>query len=172
MTESFQPFVYTLKHPDEEPSLSVAYDDPRLYLFVRNDMDSMNPGKAVAQGSHAANKFTWSIMGATYDDQKIRTRDVLEAFHVWVHQADIAHGHMIEEQGFGTAITKQVGEQQLFDIIAAARSVGFPAATAFDPSYPLLDGKKLHELKIHTCGYIFCGKVPGNNFLRSFNLMD
>lgn len=172
MTESFQPFVYTLKHPDEQPALSRAYDDPRLYLFVRNDMDSMNPGKAVAQGSHAATKFMWTIMAAKYDDQKIRTRDVLEAFDTWVHSADIAHGFNIEEQGFGAVVTKQVGEQQLHDIIAAARSVGFPAATAFDPSYPLLDGKKLHELQLHTCGYVFCGKLPGNLFLRQFDLMD
>ena len=30
---------------------------PLLYILMRNDMDSMNPGKAMAQASHASNQF-------------------------------------------------------------------------------------------------------------------
>ena len=30
---------------------------PVLYILMRNDMKSMNPGKAMAQASHASNAF-------------------------------------------------------------------------------------------------------------------
>ena len=30
---------------------------PVLYILMRTDMDSMNPGKAMAQASHASNAF-------------------------------------------------------------------------------------------------------------------
>ena len=30
---------------------------PVLYILMRTDMDSMNPGKAMAQASHASNQF-------------------------------------------------------------------------------------------------------------------
>lgn len=33
-------------------------NDPVLYILMRNDLDSMNPGKAMAQAAHAANEFT------------------------------------------------------------------------------------------------------------------
>ena len=31
--------------------------EPTLYILMRNDLASMNPGKAIAQGSHATNIF-------------------------------------------------------------------------------------------------------------------
>ena len=30
-----------------------------LYILMRTDMDSMNPGKAMAQASHASNTFVF-----------------------------------------------------------------------------------------------------------------
>ena len=34
---------------------------PVLYIIMRNDLDSMNPGKAMAQASHASNAFVTKI---------------------------------------------------------------------------------------------------------------
>ena len=37
---------------------------PVLYVFVRNDLDSMNPGKAEAHSGHAASAFAkWWYTG-------------------------------------------------------------------------------------------------------------
>ena len=40
---------------------------PVLYILMRTDMNSMNPGKAMAQASHASNAFiTHSLKPVSY----------------------------------------------------------------------------------------------------------
>jgi len=47
-------------------------DDLILYILLRNDMASMNPGKAAAQACHAANMFTWEMdLANTYKDPTV-----------------------------------------------------------------------------------------------------
>ena len=152
-------------------SLSPLFENPRLYLLVRNDLESMNPGKAVAQGGHAATGFMWALLGATYDDQKIRRPDVQDAFNEWVHQADLARGHMIEEQGFGTSITLQAKPDQMREAVRYARLIGMPAAVIHDPTYPLRDGSTTHFIPLDTTAYVFAGKIAGEMLLSHLGLM-
>ncbi len=119
--------------------------DHRLYILMRTDMASMNPGKACAQAAHAANKFTRNpdlIKGA-----------MGQAYIEWSESA----GPHIEGrfQGFGTTITLSVNENALFETINIAKENGLPSGLVFDPTYPLRDGDFTHLISIVTCGYIF-----------------
>lgn len=135
---------------------------PILYILMRSDMDSLNPGKACAQAAHAANQFVFNLTERpginTPADQVIKL-DLLERWRE-------ATG-----QGFGTTITLDVTGEILPKVVLFARTAGFEAAVTHDPSYPLLDGETLHLLPLDTCGYIFGDKVALEPLLRQFNLL-
>lgn len=155
----------------ERPTLSPLFEEPRLYLLVRNDIESLNAGKAVAQGSHAGHKFMWAMLGAAFDDQNMRRPEVKDAFNDWVHQADLAHGQMVEEQGFGTAIALHATPEQMEKAVRYARLIGMPAAIAHDPTYPLKDGSKVHLIPLDTVAYVFCGRIAGEMLMSRLSLM-
>lgn len=111
---------------------------PVLYILMRNDMDSMNAGKAIAQGSHAANSFI--------ADQPIKMDPLIET---WQEETP---------QGFGTVLVLAVNEAQMRTAVAIARDLEFSAEVIHDPTYPLRDGDVCHFLPIDTCGYIFGDK--------------
>jgi peptidyl-tRNA hydrolase len=107
---------------------------PYLYILMRTDLASMNPGKAVAQGAHAANQFTDSV---GVDE---------EQFKLWVGETN---------SGFGTTITLGVTGAQLAHKVNLASLLGFPAGVTHDPTYPLRDGAVTHLIPLDTCGYVF-----------------
>ena len=39
----------------------VTDNKPYLYILMRTDLPSLNPGKAMAQAAHAANKMTFIV---------------------------------------------------------------------------------------------------------------
>ena len=43
-------------HPNNQ--IQIKETEPVLYILMRSDMVSLNPGKAMAQAAHAANCFT------------------------------------------------------------------------------------------------------------------
>jgi peptidyl-tRNA hydrolase len=109
-----------------------------LYILMRTDLGSMNPGKAVAQGTHAANQCV---------------------FHARQGSADL--GKLLQEwegetgKGFGTCICLGVTERQMRTKVAMAQRLGFHADITHDPSYPLKDGDSFHLIPLDTCGYVF-----------------
>ena len=109
--------------------------DSRLYILMRTDMASMNPGKGMAQAAHAANAFV----------------------HDWGESSEYVSGWQKQTpQGFGTTITLAVpNEAAMIDMIAIADALGYPASIIHDPSYPVRDGEVTHLIPIDTCGYIF-----------------
>ncbi len=118
---------------------------PRLYILMRTDLDSMNPGKGMAQAAHAANAFM-------KDHGDVTVPGVEE----WVNETP---------QGFGTTITLAVPDAKtLEDTVALAKVYGFPADVIHDPTYPVRDGGVVHLLPLDTCGYVFMpdGSVPIN----------
>jgi len=112
--------------------------ESRLYILMRSDMDSMNPGKAMAQAAHAANLF-----------QK-EAGDEANAgglYHDWFTQTS---------QGFGTTITLEIdGEKKLAEMIQSAQEYGYLAGVVHDPTYPVRDGAATHLIPVNTCGFIF-----------------
>jgi len=106
-----------------------------LYILMRTDMDSMNPGKAMAQAAHAANAFWFNGR--------------ISAVRQWAAQT---------QQGFGTTIVLDVTEPQLKHIVGKGIELGFAAECILDPTYPVRDGKTTHYIPVVTCGYIFGNK--------------
>ena len=140
---------------------------PVLYILMRNDLDSMNPGKAVAQGAHAANQF-----GSAMEDLKDRPEigdaltmgeeDLLDRYNAWRNQTS---------QGFGTTITLGVDEWMLHLVVEAAKDAGYAADVTHDPEYPLVDGRVVHKIPLDTCGYVFGYKDKLKILLGQFDLL-
>lgn len=123
---------------------------PYLYILMRNDLQSMNAGKAVAQGTHAANQMVYEARknyGAKAQFDAIDNPTVTTAYTLGVWES--------EANGFGTCITLSVDDKQMREAVAAAQNDGVHAGICHDPTYPLLDGKTLHLLPVDTCAYIF-----------------
>lgn len=117
--------------------------EPCLYALVRNDLDSLNCGKAIAQGMHAANQFTHLY---NYD----KGEDLLE---LWMGN-----------RGFGVAVVLEANEKQIYELIDLAIEVGLEADIVYDDSYPYFDGVPLTRREM-TCGYIFGDK--NNPYLKA-----
>ncbi len=140
---------------------------PVLYILMRNDLDSMNPGKAVAQGAHAANQFGSSM---EYLDGRpehgpalsIEEEDLLDRYNAWRNQSS---------QGFGTTITLGVDERMLHLVVEAAKAAGHTADVTHDPEYPLVDGRIVHKIPLDTCGYVFGYKDKLKILLGQFDLL-
>ena len=110
--------------------------EPTLYILMRSDMLSLNPGKAMAQAAHAANQFA-SVARTIKED----------GFQDWENQTDAA---------FGTTIVLDAGgEEELFTAVEAAQDAGYLADIVLDPTYPVRDGGVTHVLPVVTCGYAF-----------------
>ena len=117
---------------------------PVLYILMRTDMESMNPGKAMAQASHASNAFVQSAEPGYNIDETL--------FNTWKESTP---------QGFGTVLVLGVTEVQMKTAVEIAESFGvdkFPCDIIHDPTYPLQDGDTTHFIPVDTCGYIFGDK--------------
>lgn len=136
-----------------------AAGEPALYILMRTDMESMNPGKAMAQAAHAANAF-------------VRDTDRPEAYTVNI-QAAVEDWEESTDQGFGTTITLAVpDEKTLREIVGEAQSIELPAGVIHDPTYPIRDGAVTHLIPIDTCGYVFtpCRIKEPLDFLSTLEL--
>jgi peptidyl-tRNA hydrolase len=112
---------------------------PMLYILMRTDLDSLNPGKAIAQGAHAANQFV-SECGNDPDVQK------------WTRETS---------QGFGTTIVLAVEDADaLHYYTSLADDDSIYNGITHDPSYPIRDGKVVHTIPLDTCGYVFSPNGP------------
>ena len=115
----------------------------KLYILMRNDMESMNAGKACAQASHAANAFiSHSVSGAINWDSGQAPIFVRE----WANETT---------QGFGTAIVLGAKIEDIMTSVDRAVVAGYIAGVVHDPSYPVKDGQTVHLIPLDTCAYIF-----------------
>jgi hypothetical protein len=135
--------------------------NPYLYILMRRDLDSMNTGKAVAQGAHAANQMVYCLNASGTDDQKKLLKE-------WEGAT---------QQGFGPTITlgsydddAPLDEITLTNVVEFAQKAGFIAGVTHDPRYPLKDGKVCHLIPLNTCGYVFGDKDALKPLLGQFGL--
>ncbi len=136
---------------------------PFLYILMRTDLESMNPGKAVAQGAHAANQFVHHVefyrtMVPT-PDHMIKN---IGLYDYWQSRTD---------QGFGTTICLDVNADMLYRVTEGAKSMNLIAGVTHDPSYPLRDGDVTHFIPLDSCGYVFGDQDELRILLGQFNLM-
>lgn len=103
---------------------------------MRSDMDSLNPGKCMAQASHASNAFVK---------------------HASEIEKDISEWQNSTKQGFGTVIVLDGGGiSKIEKKITPLVKMGMVAGMVFDPTYPILDGSVIHYIPINTCAYVYC----------------
>jgi len=121
-----------------------------LYIMMRNDIDSMNPGKAIAQGSHASNAFVnhfhsymqeMSISSANDDASQMN-----KSFYEWERSTS---------QGFGTVLVLEAPMKAINTTIEIFKELGKIAGVVHDPTYPIVDGSVVHYIPLDTCGYVF-----------------
>ncbi len=118
-----------------------------LYILMRNDMDSLNPGKAVAQGAHAANQF------------------VKQRYQLWNKEYKKWAG----DRGYGTTIVLSASQQQIIECIMANPGDDYCKGIVTDETYPLKDGDTTHYFPCMTCGYIFAPR--GYHGVKHLKLM-
>jgi len=149
--------------------------EPALYILMRSDLDSLNPGKMVAQGAHAANQFGYDMDGLeaqhlvdkdnpdTASELTPVQRDLVRMFGQWQTSTP---------QGFGVTLCLDVTGEELPLVVEAAKRAGFAAGVTHDPSYPLRDGGVTHSLPLDTCGYVFGNKPDLGILLGQFDLFN
>ena len=118
---------------------------PILYILMRTDLDSMNPGKAMAQASHASNQFVATL-----------PKDAHDIYNEW-----------LQCNGFGTVLVLGVTEVQMRTSVAVANALDLVSDVVHDPTYPLRDGDSTHLIPLDTCAFVFgnkedCTPVVGN----------
>jgi len=108
-------------------------DKSVLYILMRNDMPSMNIGKAMAQASHASNQFIHSHK----DDSEVKH---------WMKQTDYGFGTVIvlsatgEEVNEIDSICNDLYHQENYKIIHDIVT---------DPTYPYVVNKETYNLLSH-----------------------
>lgn len=147
---------------------TVREPEPYLYILMRSDMDSLNPGKMVAQGAHAANYFAFEMRKAalTVAERGSTAPKGLQRATALFRQWETS-----TPQGFGVTICLDVDEYSLPLVVNAAHDMGMTAGIVHDPSYPLMDGKVLHLLPLNTCGFVFGDKPKLEALLGQFSLL-
>ena len=109
------------------------------YVIMRTDLDSLNPGKAMAQAHHA------------YGAMKNKIRANIG------RQPDYIAWQETTEQDFGTVIVlggTEGGIQAALDQIHKYR---LPVVSGWvhDPTYPVKDGAITHLVPVNTCAFLF-----------------
>ena len=135
-----------------------------LYIIMRTDMNSMNPGKAMAQAAHAANAFVNHAQQAFPRDSHSISHNE-KAFDAWRSETGT-------NQGFGTTIVLGTSfnnaRDEMGEAVSNAARQGLIAGLVRDPTYPIRDGAVTHLIDVYTCAYVFA--PPKADFLSHFEL--
>ena len=110
-----------------------------LYIVMRSDLASLNPGKAMAQAAHAGQMFQSTPLPT----------GVAQSFN--------------GGRNFGRTIVLAGPDGNLFGEWYKNWSEAFPASgIVHDPTYPLCDGTANLLVGVDTCIWVFVekGKVP------------
>ena len=127
--------------------------NPIFYVLMRNDLASLNSGKAMAQAAHAGNavdahfELEMQITSASSSPvDKAKASELSTAFYHWKGQTS---------QGFGTTIVLAGSMAKIKTAIEWLKRNDFLADVIHDPTYPLVDGSVTHLIPLDTCAYIF-----------------
>lgn len=102
----------------------------KLYIFMRSDIQSLNPGKAMAQAAHAGTAFASNFYEGVYDE--ILPKNV---FDEWIK----------EGVDFGTTIVLDADEKKVDFILEELekKNIKIPVGKIIDPTYPFKAQKEL-----------------------------
>lgn len=125
-----------------------------LHIIMRNDVESLNPGKAMAQASHAYGALKKHIRFAI---------KLQEEYLSWLEQTP---------QEFGTTIVK-AGNYGAINRVLAKSERFYPnvlSGWVLDPTYPVRDGAITHLIPLETCAYFFGSRVDLNELTAGLDL--
>jgi peptidyl-tRNA hydrolase len=143
---------------------------PVLYILMRNDLNSMNAGKGMAQASHASNAFVHHFHGYAqeYNSKSVHLgieTATMNGFNEWENSTT---------QGFGTVLTLEAKMADINPIASIFKSMGYVAGVVHDPTYPIVDGQVVHHISLDTCAYVFVPNKEKDEFasmlLKGFSL--
>ena len=141
--------------------------NPVLFVLMRNDLDSLNSGKAMAQAVHAGNAlethFEVMMQNAAATSADTITSELSAAFYEWKCQTP---------QGFGTTIVLGGPMSRIKVDIEWLQRFGFLAGVVHDPTYPLLDGRVTHLIPLDTCAYVFAPDKDDDYLRVALNKYD
>jgi peptidyl-tRNA hydrolase len=131
-----------------------------LFLLMRNDLSSMNPGKAMAQASHASNAFVhhFNSYAQEYNSKSVHEgieTATMNGFNEWENST---------QQGFGTVLTLEGKMGDIQSVVNIFKSLSYVASVVHDPTYPLVDGEVVHYLPLDTCAYVFVPNKEKDEF--------
>lgn len=117
--------------------------DPRLYILMRTDMPSLNPGKAMAQAAHAGNMLSEQMIIGDH------TSPLDDQYKEW-----------LGDRQFGTTIVLEApgGQKDLDELLHAVNpyhTITLMSGVVHDPTYPVTDGAVTHLVPIDTCVWVF-----------------
>jgi Peptidyl-tRNA hydrolase PTH2 len=134
-------------------------EEPVLIILMRNDLDSLNPGKACAQASHAANQMAQTLTG--FGTSVKPTPYWQQTFNRWSSGAD----------GFGTCLVYADSWGNIESCIDNWMLINIITGKLLDPSYPLKDGDVTHTFPLYTCAWLFGDRIDLQEVRNSFRLM-
>jgi hypothetical protein len=114
----------------------LADPEMRLYILMRNDLQSLNAGKAMAQAAHASNQLVHEHKG-------------LQALIHWEQQS----------KGFGTTIVLSANEEQIHQCmtecgtLTTRENMVYAHGLVYDDTYPYIVTSEIFRLlpkKLHT----------------------
>lgn len=111
---------------------------PILNIIMRNDLASLNPGKAMAQAAHAGEAMRFKVNNAEGTDWR-------KLYLEWLSQAGC----------FGTTLVFEASEREIRQLLGASKRYDVLAGGVVDPTYPVRDGSMTHLLPLMTCAYVF-----------------
>ena len=125
-----------------------------MYVIIRNDLDSMTPGRACAQATHAANHCVYSLINI----------DDMRGLREWQNETP---------QKFGTTIVLQADWLTILDVIDSINyMVGkhIKYGIVHDPEYHIQDGSVTHLIPLDTCAWIFGKKSDIKPYIEYLEL--
>lgn len=142
----------------------------RLYIIPRTDMDTMTPGRAIAQATHAATKMIFDIQNISEDDPD------------YTEFTQMLEDYLDEANGFGTTIVlkpKSIFDQEdefaslIHRLKEESGDFVYPAIANVvnDPEYFIKDGSVTHIVpNVTTCLYMFGDPDDLKQLLGSYEL--
>ncbi len=109
-----------------------------FYILMRTDLASLNPGKAMAQASHAYGALK----------KAVRVNMILQPTYLeWANQTD---------QEFGTTIVLGGNWEEIgYALRMASYTQDVIATWVHDPTYPIEDGACRHLIPLSACAIVF-----------------
>ena len=129
--------------------------DPVFCIIMRTDLDSLNPGKAMAQSAHAQAALSHHM-------KMFRANSKWDRLYAeWKGQS---------RQGFGETLVYGGFERDFQYAMEATEHAEIVVGIVLDDTYPLRDGTFTHRIPIDTCVYIFGEREDTEKAINSLGL--